>query len=239
MSRLKITGALLAVVAIAAMGAFSASAASAAVFTLGTAECKEGFWNLCWAETAAGALKELSGTQSGTVAKKTGSANAIFNVASVGVTIECKNVTSSDALINQEKPLTKNSTITGHLVFKECKLTGELGEVCTIPVEKTTEALTGEVVSETELKLKPTSTKAFITIPFEGASCPATVKGSHEVTGEDVIVIEKPGTPETTKSGANSTTKSTLKFSEKTATLTDEVTISFTGLGDLVDVSLA
>jgi hypothetical protein len=59
-----------------------------------------------------------------------------------------------------------------------------------------TKGLAGELLSESELLLKPESGAVFIEISYtiKGTEkCPATFLGTHNVTGEQAVTIEKAG----------------------------------------------
>src|ERR1019366_8063319 len=246
MLKRKVLG-VLAVTAVAAFSALGASSASAVVFTLSTLKC-EGGSNvaLCWeskakTECVAGELLcELFGEQS-----ETGKGGlVVFTVLSSPIqVIECTEATGKGTIL-QKEPLVagKKTTIDGGIVtFKGCKLTlpEEIAKKCMIPEEKETKPLTSELLSESELVVKPESGTVFIEIPYTNKGtekCPVTFLGTHNVSGEQQVTIEKPGEREETKTG-NTVEESKLEFFSSKADLKDRFTITFTGLGDLVDVS--
>jgi hypothetical protein len=232
MSRIKLTGALMAAVLVAAISGVGASAASAETFTLTTTKCTGGtFLNLCY-ETTGKEKLELTGKQTVAVTNTT---TGVFKVPSLGIEILCATVTGAGT-ITQTSPLTEKGKIKGTLVF-HCVL--DTPAKCKIPAEKETLPLVGELISESELLLKPETGTTFIELPFENngtETCPATIKGTHKITGEQVVKIINPGVAEETKEG-ESVEVSKLKFSEEAATLTGKLKLSFTGLSDLVYVS--
>lgn len=259
MSRFRLLGAfLVATVASIALFGVSTGAASAATFTLSTEECNGTIWNLCWSEKeeSSSPLLELTGTQTVTVAKKTGSANVVFKgtIGGIEFTIECTGVTQGTAganVIEQPEPLKKSGVVSGTLLFTGCKLTApaELVKECNIPEEKETTAIKGELInaekvtSEKELRLTPKEGEKapFIELTFENKEkekCPETFTASaHAVTGVQVIEVLNPSLHELTKSGK--AIGSTLKLAGSPATVTGELTMSFPGLEDWVDIGLA
>ncbi len=238
---------VLAVAAVAAFSALGASSASAVVFTLSTLKC-EGGSNvaLCWeskakTECVAGEfLCELVGEQSETVK---GGLVVLTVLSSPNQVIECTEATGKGTIL-QNEPLVAGKITTidkGVITYKGCKLTlpEELVKKCEIPVEKETKALTGELLTESELLLKPESGTVFIEIPYTNKGtekCPTTVLGTHNVTGEQAVTIEKPGEPEETKTG-NAVEESKLTYFSSPTDLKGSLTLTFTGLGDLVDIS--
>jgi uncharacterized protein YbcI len=227
-------------VALVAMGGLTASAASAEVFELRSEECNGAVWNLCWAETEAGALRELQGTQSITAE---GGKN-LFVVPGIPVEIECEKVKSEPGgTIQQPEPLVKTGTILGLLVFEGCKLVGTNATAtkCVIPTKEVTKELSGELTSATNVLLKPEEGEVFIEITFtskEGQTCPATVIGKRKITGMEDVTILNPQHTLNSKTG-ESVVKSELLFIEKAAELTGQITVTLTGFEDWFDVTLA
>jgi hypothetical protein len=228
MPRIKFNGAFLATVLITAISGVGASVAAGETFTLTTTKCTGGtLINLCYV-SGARELLELSGKQSYTEANTT---TAVFKVPSLGIEILCATVTGSGT-ITQASPLTEKGKKKGTLTF-HCVL--DSPSKCKIPAEKETLPLVGELISVGELLLKPETGTTFIEIPFENNGteiCPATIKGTHKITGEQVVKIINPGTAEETKEG-EAVEVSKLKFSEEAATLTGKLKITLTGLGDI------
>jgi hypothetical protein len=238
---------VLAVAAVAAFSALGASSASAVVFTLSTLKC-EGGSNVafCWeskakAECVAGEfLCELVGEQSVTVK---GGLVVLTVLSSPIQVIECTEVTAKGTIL-QKEPLVAGKITTIDLLiftFKGCKLTlpEEIAKKCAIPEEKETKSLTGELLTESELLVKPESGTVFIEIPYTNKGtekCPTTFLGTHNVIGEQAVTIEKPGEPEETKTG-NAVEESKLEYFSTKTDLKGSFTLTFTGLGDLVDVS--
>jgi hypothetical protein len=158
--------------------------------------------NLCYETVEKGtALKQLSGEEEFLILLATG---AITLTAAVGPTvIKCndtvgfrteKEITEgkpedNNLLILQPSPLVANSTLDVILEFIECKLQGELGELCLVPEHKETKELTGTVEENENNILFKAAGGIFIEIPFtnNGANtCPATIKGTKKVTGEQL-----------------------------------------------------
>jgi hypothetical protein len=237
---------VLAVAAVAAFSALGASSASAVVFTLSTLKC-EGGSNVafCWESTlktecvAGEFLCELVGDQSVTVK---GGLVVLTVLSSPIQVIECTLVTGTGTIL-QTEPLVagKKTTIHLTLIFTGCKLTlpEEIAKKCMIPEERDTKALEGTLLSESELLVKPESGTVFIEIPYTNKGtekCPAVFLGTHSVAGEQQITIEKPGEPEETKTG-NAVEESKLTYFSSPTDLKGSLTLTFTGLGDLVDIS--
>jgi hypothetical protein len=246
MFRRKLSVALMAVVAVLAINVVAASSASAAVFELTNTVCSgEVNWALCY--EGENKLKEkgkweLTGEQSETVS----GGLLLILVSTPEIHIECTTATGS-GIIDQLEPLgTGTNRLTlilkGFIKYTGCALNSEgtakaIFEKCTIPAEKETNELTGELLTESEVLLTPV-TNAFIGIKFSGATCPAGVAGEHSVTGKQQVTVQKPGTAETTKEGV-AVVESKLEFFEAPAKLEESLVLSFTGLGDPVLIKLS
>jgi hypothetical protein len=244
MLRRKFMGLIVGAALIAAISVVGASSASAAVFTLTTTACTGGTnVALCY-ETAANCTTtepaskkcELEVEQSETVS----GGKVVFTVLTAPVQkIECQKSEGSGTII-QKEPLvaTKKTTLQGILKYKECKLTTEPMKKCVVNENNETKELLGTLENEKELKLVPKAGTAFIEITYSnnGAEkCPATFLGTHTVTGSQVVEIINPGVAEPTKSGK--AIGETLEFLSAKAELSQELTLTFTGLGDNVYVS--
>jgi hypothetical protein len=98
--------------------------------------------------------------------------------------------------------------------FSECVLTKPAGKGCTVPATIKTKALT---VSTKEMNVNyvPKEGTTFVTIPIEGATCPAALKGNKEVTGSASAVVSA---AEPTSAEFTTTSGSALKFGGQTAT---------------------
>jgi hypothetical protein len=231
----KLAGALLAALLLAAVGGFTASSASAVVFTLTLTPC-EGGSNvaLCWQNEVK--AFELTGEQSETVA----GGKVIFTVNSSPVQkIECSSSTGS-GIISQKEPLVtgKKTTLKGTLTYEGCKLITEPSKKCVVNVTNTTKALLGTLETVKTLKLVPETGTVFIEITYSNngtETCPVTFKGTHAVTGSQTVEILSPETFTATKSGK--AIGETLEFFSSKANLSQELTMSFTGLEDLIGVS--
>jgi hypothetical protein len=224
------------------------SGAGAAVFTLTSTACTGGtFKNLCYEgenpkkETG---KWELEGEQTVEVVQLTAGTFLVPSGSGTTIAIECKKLkqgTKEANVVVQKKPLSENGKTSGTLVFEECSITGPAADVtnCEIPASKETTSLSGELTSETILKLTPKAgeTTAFIEIPFSNKGTKTCVlKGTKKVTGFEEIEILKAGTAEETKKG-KSKESSGLKFGEETASITGELEEIYPGLKDKVYVS--
>jgi hypothetical protein len=221
---------------VAAVSAAGASSASAAVFTLTSTACTGGTNVAICYENAAKEKLELTGEQSETVA----GGIVVFTIKTEPAQkIECKESTGSGT-ISQKEPLVaeKKTTLKGTLTYKGCKLTTEPSKKCVTQVEDTTKELEGTLATESTIVLKPVSGTTFIEIEYTNngtEKCPATFLGKHSVTGSQTVEILSPGTAEETKKGK--AIGHTLTFFSSEAELSQELTMSFTGLGDKVYVS--
>jgi hypothetical protein len=236
MSGKKLTGALLMALLLTAIGAVTASSASAVVFTLTTTACTGGTnVALCY-ENAAKEKLELTGEQSETVA----GGKVIFTVNSEPAQkIECTTSKGSGTII-QKEPLVagKKTTLKGTLTYEGCKLITEPSKKCVVNVTNTTKALLGTLETVSTLKLVPETGTVFIEITYSNngtEKCPVTFLGTHAVTGTQTVEILSPETAAATKSGK--AIGETLEFFSSKANLSQELTMSFTGLEDNVYVS--
>jgi hypothetical protein len=198
----------LGVLAVSAISGVAASTASAE-FKLETTACGSGtIVNLCWETAEKGtSLKQLKGEEEFLILLASGAVTVTATLGAQKVEIACKDTiglsggTTEDEflLFLQPEPLVANYTIDATLLFIECKLEGELGTKCKVPVEKETSALVGTVTeNESDILFKPTSGTTWIEIPLENNppnTCPATVKGTRKITGEQLCTwssTEKP-----------------------------------------------
>jgi uncharacterized cupredoxin-like copper-binding protein len=236
MSGKKLSGALLMALLLTAIGAISASSASAAVFTKTTKACSGGSnIALCY-ETASKEKLILEGEQSETVAGGT----VVFTVNSEPAQkIECTTSKGSGTIFQKEPTVAgKKTTLKGTLTYEGCKLTTEPSKKCVVNVTNTTKALLGTLETGSTLKLVPETGTVFIEITYSNngtETCPATFKGTHAVTGSQTVEINNPTVAEETKSGK--AIGETLEFFSSKAKLSQELTLTFTGLGSKVYVS--
>lgn len=152
--------------------------------------------------------------------------------------IECAS-SSGSGEITQNSPLPSGlATIGFKLAYTGCGLVTEPKKKCVINSTIETVQLTGEFESETEIVIKPTSGTVFFTyIESNNGSekCPTTDLGEHSISGVIQAEILKPGTPEETKT--IKTFGNTLEFFGDKASIAQQLTITFTGLGDKVYMS--
>jgi hypothetical protein len=235
MSGKKLTGALLMALLLTALGAITASSASAAVFTLSTEPCTGGTnVAICW--NNAGVLSELVGEQSETV--EGGAISFTINTEPQQI-ILCEKSKGSGTIF-QKEPLVagKKTTLKGTLTYEGCKLDTEPAKKCVVNVTNTTLPLLGTLETVSTLKLIPESGLVFIEITYSNngtEKCPLTFLGTHSVTGTQTVEIINPETHEVTKKGK--AIGETLEFFSSKAKLEQELTLTFTGLGDEVDIS--
>jgi hypothetical protein len=238
MVKRKLTVLMAALMAVA-FSAVAVSSASAVVFTLATTECTGGTnVALCWSEKEeeASPLLELTGEQSETVTG--GVVDFTVNVEPVQI-ILCEKSTGSGTIF-QKEPLGTGAktTLKGTLTYEGCKLDTEPTKKCVVTVNNTTKPLLGTLINGKEIELKPETGSTFIEITYSnnGAEkCPVAFSGTHPVTGTQNVEILNPTKHELTKKGK--AVGKTLEFLSSKAELSQELTMSFTGLEDFVDVS--
>jgi hypothetical protein len=233
---------------ISAFTVVTAAAAAQVTFVLTNEACTGGTkFDLCYEglnKEGKQGKWELSGLQ---IVAQRDATNVVFKVpAKVGttVTIECKKLkqgVKEENRMTQTNPLWENSKTTGTLSFEECAITAPKADVenCTIPAAKETTSLSGELTSETNLRLAPKAGGAapVIEIPFANKGAKVCVlKGTKKVTGFQDIEIINAGVAEKTKQG-KAKEESGLKFGEETASLSGELEMLFPGLEDNVYVS--
>jgi hypothetical protein len=204
MSRVKYLIGALGALTIFAISGVAASTASAE-FKLETTACGSGtIVNLCWESAEKGtSLKQLKGEEEFLILLASGAIT--LTTLTLG-TIACKDTiglsggTTEDEflLFLQPEPLVANYTIDATLLFIECDLLGEIGTLCVVPIEKETTEITGTVEeSENNILFKAVS-GVFIEFPLSNNgsnTCPATLKGTKKVTGEQLCTwstVEKP-----------------------------------------------
>jgi hypothetical protein len=242
MLRRKIMGVIIAAALVVAVGAVGASSASAVIFTLTLTACTgEAKAALCY-ETAGKEKLELEGQQSETVA---GGVVDFTILTTPQQIILCEKSTGSGT-ISQLHPLKAGepTTIQGILKYEGCKLDTEPSKKCVVNLNNETKELLGTLEkgaegTEEELKLVPKAGTVFIEITYSnnGAEkCPATFLGTHAVTGSQLVDIINAEVAEPTKSGE--ALGETLEFLSAKAELSQELTLTFTGLGDNVYVTL-
>jgi hypothetical protein len=233
-----IKGALMAALIVSAISAITASSASAVTFTLTKTACTGGTnVALCY-ETAAKEKLELIGEQSETVA---GGITILDILTTPEQKLECTSATGKGTIL-QNAPLPSGLTEIdkGTITYSGCKITApaEIAKKCKIELEKTTNALHGELISEKELTLEPETGTVFIEVVYSnngGEKCPLTFLGGHNITGKQKVEILNPGVAEETKTGK--AIGEELQFFSAGAELLEELILTFTGLNDKVYVS--
>jgi hypothetical protein len=178
----------------------AASAASATPFTLTATECTSAaptINTLCYATTEGGAtLFEFSGSETISATKEAGTAS--FLKASFGteeVNIECTEAETLGGELLQPEPLVATPTVdVSSLDFRKCALVGALSKKCKVEEALTTKAIAGGTTGEDgDVLFKPTEGTTFIEITFGNSTetCPATIKGTKKVTGEQLCTVLK------------------------------------------------
>jgi hypothetical protein len=236
--------ALAATAAIVALGAAPTSLASAAVFSLTAVACTGGA-NVALCYETEGDCKlsepvstkcELEGEQS-----QTGEGGkAVLTILTTPVQrIECAKAKGSGT-VNQKEPLVagRKTTIQGLLKYEGCKISGEPGKKCLVTVNNETTQLLGTLESDKELKFVPKAASVFIEYTYTNngtEKCPLTFLGTHGITGSQALEILNPGTPEEAKQV--SAIGETLEQLSAKVELSQELTMTFTGLGHKVYVA--
>jgi hypothetical protein len=234
MQRRTVIGIIVSAALVVSVGLVGAASASAVVFTRSTAACTGGInVALCGEDETTKAKFELEGDQSTT---ESGGAVILTGLTVPQQVIVCEKATGSGTIM-QKEPLAagKKTTMQGILKYEGCKLSGEPAKKCVVNVNNETKELLGTLENEKELKLVPKAGTVFLEITYtnNGAEkCPATFLGSHTVTGSQVVEIVNPGVAEATKKVK--AIGETLEFLSAKAELSQELTLTFTGLCCLV-----
>jgi len=240
----KLAGVLTAAIMLAISGLATTTAASAAVFELTNNACSGGATiALCYqGSNLAGVLGswELEGEQS--ITAKSGTVNlSVPSLETLG--IQCSESTSgtSEPVILQHTPLGVNLTTIegGTLTVKGCHFTSNALDVenCTVPATNTTKILLGELESTTDVLLTPESGTTFIEFEVknkETLKCGAALLGNLHIKGTQLVTILNAGTPELTKPALSATLSGLIYGELNEAELEGTITVSFTGLEDLV-----
>lgn len=234
----------LAILALTALGVVLTTTASAS-FTTTEIECKEGIPTLCL--ESSGKLFEAKGTETytGKLVPET-EASLKSKIGEEEINIACT-ADASSGEVDQTEPLLKAvRSIKGVLKFSGCSLLGALGKKCKVPATLTTTLLVGTVIDEMPISaglVKPETGTSFIEIALENngvETCPATVKGTKKVAGEDLCTITESEVDKTVHTGECVAAGSKLTFGEQPATFTckAEVELSGGGKGKAWDVAL-
>ncbi len=222
----------------------SAATSTAAVFETTSTECKgSGIPTLCIEKE--GKLFEAKGKQSYS-GKLVSGTKLIFTEAALGLEIVCTE-DISEGTVSQESPGVVAVVAFGVLRLKGCLLTAPstLAVKCVVPAENVTKELEGVTIDEMPISAgiaKPVSGTVIITVSFEnkaGQTCPATVKGLRNVTGEDLCVSADSETDLEVHKGECKKEGSKLRFFEEPAALECQSEVSLVGLGKKWDVTLA
>jgi hypothetical protein len=185
-------------VAVALIGSAMAASSAFATFELTSTACSGSVITLCYSTTEGGSLFEFKGEEEITATKEAETTS--FLKATLGgeeVLIKCTGASVTGGLLLQTEPLVKVGTIDAtNISFTGCVLQGKLGELCVVPGTLTTEPLVGAPASTEDIVFSPTTGTKFIGITFSNngtATCPATVKGTKNVTGKQLCNLNEPG----------------------------------------------
>jgi hypothetical protein len=223
MSRSKLS--LSAVLVVFVVSAITAGTASAE-FTLTAVKCEGTVVTLCYSTTEGGTLFEFEGSQSVLANLETGT--ELLIAAKFGteeVHVVCTGATAEGGEFLQASPLVTVGTVDiPSPTFTGCALLEPLAKKCKVPTTLSTNAITG-TPSSTEVGdvlFKPTSGTVFIAIVLENngtETCPATLKGTKSVTGEQLCSLIAPETDKTLHTLECLESGSKLKFGENAAEL--------------------
>lgn len=263
---------VLTMLAVLLLCGIAASGASAIEWELNALkECTGGETvNFCYEKEATGKLFVFKGTGEFEVLVLLANQHILLESKLGGETIhiECKAVDAEheeggvlvpDGLIFQLEPLKANALLEFHLTFLECQLEGAVGKKCKVPAERTTKPLIGEFdalpagglpFDDDDIMFTPVTPSIFIEIPFEDnlpEKCPATIKGTHNVTGEILCFVDKTEEEALTDQeehelicdpAREESQKGKLLFAENEATLLAEADIFILNIGtDLWSIS--
>lgn len=226
---------------IALSGIVSASAQAANVFEQTNTACTGGATvNLCYEGTnpkGEAGKWELKGEQ----AVEVSSLTPVLFKEGVAVTIECPKLKQGEqGIVATQANLSKeNAKTSGTLEVEGCSITAPKTEAedCEIPKSKETALLSGEYMSETDLKLKPNA-GVFLAIPFSNKGAhTCALKGTKNITGFQELEILKPGIAEKTKKSRAKETSGLKFIGEEAVSLSGEIEEKYPGLGAEVYVS--
>lgn len=196
MTRLRLI--VLSIMAILAVGAISASTASAA-FELTATACTGTLDTLCYATTEKGAtLFEFKGAEAFLATLEVGIETLLEANLGESLHITCLTATTEGGEFLQAEPLLARPTVdVSSIHFTGCEVLAPIGKKCKVVTPILTKALTG-TLSTTEVgdvNFKPTVGTEFVGIVLEnnGAEvCPATIRGTKPVTGEELCQLVSP-----------------------------------------------
>jgi hypothetical protein len=172
------------------------SSASAA-FVLTENKCVEGKWSVCWDIEKGTNLRELTGEET---------FEALLDVevegeehllkATLGgeeVHIECTD-SHAEGTIDQTAPLVTQAVILATITFTGCADLEPLAKKCKVQAIIVTNKLVGTPTSEEAVGFLPETGTVFATITLSNSTetCPATIAGNRNVTGEQVCLLINP-----------------------------------------------
>jgi len=229
---------MLAAFAAMALSAVAATGASAA-FTLSTDTCSsaEPFTALCDESTA------LTGTETFAGGLVAGAATLLAaKFGAEEVHIECTGATVAGTFT--ATPLTANVKVTKLVItFTGCAVLEPLGKKCSVSSTLTTNSVQGEITgtgSEDKFEPEPPAT-VFIPITFSNSTetCPATIKGTKNVTGSQKCVNVEPEVFAVEKEISCLESGSSLKLGENAAEFKLPVKIHLVNNTEKIKVSKA
>jgi hypothetical protein len=234
MSRIKL--AMLAAFAVLALSAIGASGASAA-FTLSTDTCPVAAAKTALCDEAFA----LTGTEAfaGSLVKEKETL-LLAHFGELEVHIECTGATVTGNFTST--PLTTNVLVSGMVIkFTGCTLLEPLAKKCTVSTELTTNAIKGEITSASEDKFEPETGTVFIPITFGNSTetCPATIKGTKNVTGSQKCTNVEPEVFAVEKEISCLEAGSALKIGENAAEFKLPVNIHLVNNTEKIKVSTA
>jgi hypothetical protein len=172
------------------------SSASAA-FVLTENKCVEGKWSICWDLEKGTNLRELTGEETfeALLDVEVEGEEHLFKVSLGGeeLHIECVDA-HVVGTVDQTAPLVTQAVLLATVTFTECKLLEPLAKKCKIQAIITTNKLVGTPTSEEAVSFVPETGTAFVTFTLSNSTetCPATIAGNRNVTGEQVCLLITP-----------------------------------------------
>jgi hypothetical protein len=196
MSKLK-PGAIGVLSVLALLATMVGPSSASAAFVLTDNKCVEGKWSICWDLEKGANLRELTGDET---------FEALLDVEVEGEEHLFKETLGGEELhfecadahavgtIDQTAPLVTQAVLLATLTFTECKLLDPLAKKCKVQAPITTNKLVGTPTSEEVISFVPETPPNFVTLTFTNSTetCPATIAGNRNVTGEQVCLLINP-----------------------------------------------
>ncbi len=179
-----------AVFAVSVVGASSAFA----TFEKTVVKCEgSGVPTVCLSAVGKGTqLFEAKGTETITNVKEIKA--TIFKVSSLDLEVQCT-ADSATGQIDQTEPLVRAYSLSKYdLKWASCKVTGAHEKECKVVEPIATKYLSGTLLSEKEVELKPESGEVWTELEYgnqSGQTCPATIKGINPIKGAELCTVSE------------------------------------------------